>query len=89
MRPAEPKTSPPTRPSPSPVSTIERPLIVLDWHHTLSFESDRGSYVPEKGQIHSPKSSVIGLRLGDLQFCQCPGNSVEGSPRGEGFFSLA
>ena len=72
VRPAEPKTSPPTRPSPSPVSTIERPLIVLDWHHTLSFESDRGSYVPERVRFTLRRAQSLGYDLGICSFASAP-----------------
>ena len=72
VRLAEPKAPPSTRASPSPVSTIERPLIVLDWHHTLSFESDRGSYVPERVRFTLRRAQSLGYDLGICSFASAP-----------------
>ena len=54
-------------------TTIERPLIVLDWHRTLPFEPQGGgSYVPERVQQTLRRAQSLGYDLGICSFASAP-----------------
>ena len=72
---AEPRSSPDSSvASTRPGTSIERPLIVLDWHRTLSFESQSGgsSYVPERVKQTLRRAQSLGYDLGICSFASAP-----------------
>ena len=71
---AEPRSSPDLSSTPSrPGTAIERPLIVLDWHRTLSFEAQGGgSYVPERVKQTLRRAQSLGYDLGICSFASAP-----------------
>jgi len=71
---AEPRSSPDSSvASTRPGTSVERPLIVLDWHRTLSFESQSGgSYVPERVKQTLRRAQSLGYDLGICSFASAP-----------------